>query len=403
MSERLSHRGQRWMLPEGIEEVLPERAIALEQLRRDLIDLWAGWGYQLVMPPLIEYLDSLLTGTGNDLELATFKLTDQMTGRTLGVRADMTPQVARIDAHCLRHEAPTRLCYIGTVLHTRTDGFAGSRSPLQAGAELYGHAGIESDLEVVQLMLRTLEAAGVGPIFLDLGHVGLFRALARRAGLDHEAEAELFDALQRKAVPEIEALTGSLGEPGAALARLVDLNGGPEVLDRAVRELGHLDDDVTDALDSLRRLVERLQARQPQLTLHLDLAELRGYRYHTGLVFAAYLSGHGQAVAQGGRYDGIGRVFGRERPATGFSTDLHTLAAHSSRLQQALRGGIFAPSEGDVALERMIEALREAGETVVRALPRQAGAAQACGCDRELVMINESWTVRPVAAAPTGV
>ncbi|MFM1892814.1 MAG: hypothetical protein RLZ44_1891, partial [Pseudomonadota bacterium] len=229
-------RNERWLLPEGIDELLPEEARRLEALRRKLLDLHAGWGYELVITPFIEYLDSLLTGTGKDLELQTFKLTDQLSGRMLGVRADITPQAARIDAHQLRREAPTRLAYIGSVLRTRTDGFAGSRSPLQIGAELYGHAGVDSDVEILCLMMATLQAAGVEQIYLDLGHVGVFRGLARQAQLDAEQEAAIFAALQRKAEPEVVALVNEYGLPGGVadmLVALAKLNGGDEVIDRA--------------------------------------------------------------------------------------------------------------------------------------------------------------------------
>ena len=222
------NKTDRWLLPEGIEEVLPEQAKRLEQLRRTLLDTYESWGYDLVMPPLIEYLESLLTGTGNDLDLQTFKLTDQLTGRLMGVRADMTPQVARIDAHQLNRETPTRLCYMGTVLHTRTDGFAGSRSPLQVGAELYGHAGIESDVEVISLMLETLAKSGVAAPFVDLGHVGIYRELVKQAGLDREQEATLFDSLQRKANTEIAEYLKDWkldSKIASAIAALTDLNG----------------------------------------------------------------------------------------------------------------------------------------------------------------------------------
>ena len=318
----------RWLLPEGIEEILPPAAGRMERLRRELLDLYESWGYELVTPPLIEFLDSLLTGTGNDLELQTFKLTDQLSGRMMGVRADMTPQVARIDAHLLKRAGPVRLCYMGTVLRTRADGFGGSRSPYQAGVELYGHRGHESDLEVLMLMLETLQTAGIDAVHLDLGHVAVFRELVRQAGLDREREGLLFEALQRKALPEIRQQLAVWALPAPceqALLALAELNGGPKVLDEADLRLAAAGEAVRDALAMLRRLVAALLRRWPELPIHIDLAELRGYRYHTGVLFAAYVPGQGQAVAQGGRYDEIGQVFGRARPATGFSTDLATL------------------------------------------------------------------------------
>ena len=389
----------RWLLPEGIEEILPPAAGRLERLRRDLLDLYASWGYELVVPPLIEFLESLLTGTGNDLALQTFKLTDQLSGRMMGVRADMTPQVARIDAHLLKREGPSRLCYMGTVLRTRADGFGGSRSPYQAGVELYGHRGHESDLEVLTLMLETLAVAGVGEVHLDLGHVAIFRELVRQAGLDREREALLFEALQRKALPEIrQQLAGwALPAPcGLLLSALAELNGGPEVLEDAEALLASADEGVREALATLRRLVAALRQQWPELPIHVDLAELRGYHYHTGVVFAAYVPGQGQAVAQGGRYDEIGQVFGRARPATGFSTDLATLLLLGP-LPETAGTGIYAPAVGDAALERRVAVLRGQGERVIRALPGTTGAPRALGCDRMLVRRGGEWIVVPLA------
>lgn len=386
----------RWLLPEGIEEVLPPQAQHLESLRRRVLDYYAGWGYELVLPPFIEYLDSLLTGTGNDLDLQTFKITDQLSGKLMGVRADITPQVARIDAHQLKRKTPTRLCYSGTVLLTRPDGFAGSRSPLQLGLELYGHAGVESDIEVLQLMVETLNLTGIQDPYIDLGHVGIFRGLARQAGLEAQAEAELFDALQRKARPEIQALLD--GEDGAQrmLCALVDLNGGPEVLDQARTTLAEAGPEVLAALENLVQIAEGIQGRVPGLSLHFDLAELRGYHYHTGAVFAAFVPGQGQAVAQGGRYDDIGQVFGRARPATGFSADLKTLAAMSPAV--ACRSGIFAPADTAPALQERVRALRADGERVICALPGQSGGAVEMGCDRALVLNGGTWDVVTVSS-----
>ena len=386
----------RWLLPEGIEEILPPAAGRMERLRRELLDLYESWGYELVTPPLIEFLESLLTGTGNDLELQTFKLTDQLSGRMMGVRADMTPQVARIDAHLLKRAGPVRLCYMGTVLRTRADGFGGSRSPYQAGVELYGHRGHESDLEVLMLMLETLQTAGIGAVHLDLGHVAVFRELVRQAGLDREREGLLFEALQRKALPEIRQQLAIWALPAPceqALLALAELNGGPEVLDKADLRLAAAGEAVRDALAMLRRLVAALLRRWPELPIHIDLAELRGYRYHTGVLFAAYVPGQGQAVAQGGRYDEIGEVFGRARPATGFSTDLATLLSLAPPVE-ATATGIYAPPVGDAALEQRVAALRGRGERVIRALPGAAAAPETLGCDRLLVQQQDGeWDV----------
>lgn len=385
----------RWLLPEGIEEVLPERARRLEALRRRLLDMYTSWGYELVMPPFIEYLESLLTGTGHDLQLQTFKLTDQLTGRMMGVRADMTPQVARIDAHQLKRETPTRLCYMGTVLHTRSDGFAGSRSPLQVGAELYGHNGVESDVEVLSLMVETLRLANIDKPYLDLGHVGIFRGLAQQAGLNDDQEAELFDALQRKATVEINSLVNSWKldkNVSEMLIALASLNGGEEMLVEAESILSAADDSVKAALQNLKAIAKQLGERFA-LPVNFDLAELRGYNYHTGVVFSAYVSGQGQAIAQGGRYDDIGQVFGRARPATGFSTDIKTLV-ESFQFNDDASGAIFAPCSDDAVLVKQVAELRQQGERVISALPGQQGNAKDMACDRELVKSGDAWQVK---------
>ena len=390
----------RWLLPEGIEELLPPQAAELDRLRRTLLDLFRRWGYELVMPPLVEYLDSLLTGTGNDLDIQTFKLTDQASGRLLGVRADMTPQVARIDAHRLADRAgPVRLCYHGTVLNTRGDGLGGARSFTQIGAELYGHAGVASDSEMLCLMLETLQAAGVNEVFIDLGHVGIYRALSVAAGLDERQESQLFDALQRKAVPEIEALLDEwqlAGDVGVRLKELAWLNGGSEVLARARHCLGN-DAVIAAALDQLEGLAQLVGRQRPDVPLHFDLAELRGYHYHTGVVFAAYVPGQGRAIAQGGRYDDIGRVFGRSRPATGFSANLNGLMRLADAAS-APDGGIFAPVCEDAALQaaqaEKIAALRASGERVVAGLPGQTGGAVEAGCERILVPVDGQWVIQ---------
>ncbi len=383
-----------WLLPEGISEVLPPQAAALESLRRELLDLYRAWGYELVFPPFIEYLESLMTGAGSDLDLQTFKVTDRLTGRTLGIRADITPQVARIDAHQLRREAPTRLCYLGTVLNTTARGLSGSRSPLQIGAELYGHTGIEADLEVIRLMLESLRLAGIDELFLDLGHVGIFRGLARQAGLDQSQELALFDALQRKAVPEIEALVTRFGvaeRVGEMLTALAWLS-GDDAIDRARDALAGADAEVRRELDQLERLAALLAERHPELPVHFDLAELRGYHYHTGMVFAAYLPGMGQEIARGGRYDDIGALFGRARPACGFSTDLNQLL-RLGRLRAPDGGCIFAPADADPALAQRVDALRREGERVVQALPGQTGGAVEMGCRRALRRQGQEWVV----------
>jgi len=389
------NNNEAWLLPEGIEELLPEQAEQLETVRRDLIDQMHSWGYQLVMPPFIDFLDTLLTGMGTDLALQTFTLTDQMSGRQMGIRADMTPQVARLDAHEFKNDAPNRLCYLGTVLRTRPDELAGSRSPMQCGAELYGSSSIESDIEIIRLMLATLNITGISEVYLDLAHVGIYRGLAKQANLDDAREAELFEILQRKAVPELEALLNewSLEADVAAMLRaLVDLNGDADVLDTAKKKLAGADKSVLDALENLAGIAEQLQRITPDTRLFIDLAELRGYHYHNGVMFSAYLAGMGQAVAWGGRYDNIGKDFGRARPATGFSTDLKSLI-EMGQVPVASKMAIFAPVGNAVELISVIKKLRDAGERVIAELPEQEGTAAELGCDRKLVLQNECWEV----------
>jgi len=391
-------RTDQWLLPEGIEEVLPPEAWRLECARRELLDLFSSWGYELIMPPFIEYLESLLTGTGNDLDLQTFKLTDQLSGRMLGVRADITPQAARIDAHPLRREVPSRLCYTGTVLHTRISGFSGSRSPLQLGAELFGHAGKESDVEILSLVLESLKLMAIPDVHMALGHVGIFRGLAHEAGLDNQQEAALFDALQRKAATEIsEVLAASAASEAQQqrLACLASLNGGREVLEAASAQLQGAGPGVMAALDDLCAIAEALKPWAGDTPLFFDLAELRGYNYQTGMVFAVFVPERGQEIARGGRYDDIGRVFGRARPATGFSTDLKTLLDLSQREFGNPGGIILAPESNDAALQAAIRKLRAQGERVVSFLPGQAGDSAGMGCDRVLVKEQGAWVVKP--------
>jgi len=312
----------RWLLPEYIEDILPAEAARIERLRRAILDLFAEAGYELVMPPLIEYVDSLLTGTGHDLDVRTFKVVDQLSGRMMGLRADITPQVARIDAHLLNRKGVTRLCYCGSVLHTRPAGPAATREPIQIGAEVYGHAGVESDLEVQRLLCRALALARVKKVRLDIGHVAVFRALVHAARAGAELETELFEALQKKDLPALRGLTRALdAKLRAALLLLPELYGGAEVLALADKKLPAMP-QVKRALATLRAL-----AKACPVPASFDLAELRGYHYHSGVVFDAYCEGVAGTVGRGGRYDEVGKAFGRARPATGFSIDLRSLAA----------------------------------------------------------------------------
>ncbi len=393
-----SLHANRWLLPEGIEEILPPDAWALDRLCRQVIDLFTLWGYQLVTPPLIEYLESLLTGTGEDLELQTFKVTDLMSGRMMGIRADTTPQVARIDAHNLKRETPTRLCYAGTVLHTRPASSGGTRSPLQAGAELYGHAGIESDAEVLCLMLQTLESVGVQDLHIDLGHVGVFRGLVKAAGIDETRQSDLFDILQRKARSELQCLLQELSLPDAvmqAFLALIDLNGGDEVLEQAASLPGMAGSEALDSVRQLADLAQRVRQHMPDAPLYFDLAELRGYHYHTGIMFAAYVPDNGDGIAYGGRYDNIGSFFGRARPATGFSMDLKTLMTIMANIPRP-GSAIFAPAVDAPGLDDRIAELRAQGEIVIMQLPGQIGGPREMQCDRELVRDGKNWSVRPI-------
>jgi len=378
-----------WLLPEYIADALPAEAQRIEAQRRRLLDLFASRGYQLVMPPLLEYLESLLTGTGQDLRLKTFKLVDQLSGRTLGVRADITPQTARIDAHLLNHQGVTRLSYCGSVLHTLPATISASRQPLQIGAELYGYAGIEADLEIIRLMAAALAAMQLPASRIDLGHVGIFEALVQAAGIDGDLEERLLTLLQTKDVPELTQACAAVPAPyGAALLKLPALYGGVEVLARAAAELPPLP-AITAALEGLRQLV----AAAPELPFSIDLSDLRGYHYHNGVVFAAYCPDYPAAVALGGRYDGAGKAFGRARPATGFSMDLREAARLAPAVPVA--GAILAPHATDGRLAAQVAALRAAGEVVVELLPGET-ACEGPVCDRKLTLVGEHWIIEAI-------
>ncbi len=390
-----------WLLPDGIDEVLPEQAEYLETLRRQLLDSFATWGYQQVIPPFVDFLDSLLTGSGHDLNLQTFKLTDPISGQMLGVRADMTPQVARIDSHNLKHEWPTRLCYAGTTLNAIGDGLEKTRSPMQIGAELYGHTGIESDYEVIRLMLEMLAISGVQNLHLDLGHVGIYRALSEQANLNQQQEAELFDVLQRKAGVELEELVNSFAiEAGFKnlFIALPKLNGGRDILDKATSLLSTSNTSVQTALADLQSLADKLQRDFPSLTVSFDLAELRGYHYHTGIVFAAFTPSIGREIARGGRYDNIGQFFGRARAATGFSADLKVLVnLFKASINAEASTIVFAPYAEDQDLLHAIRDLRAQGTTVIQNLPNQLGTPHDLGCTAILEKQDQRWVVKPLA------
>lgn len=386
---------ERWLLPEGIEEVLPAEARQLESIRRQVLDLFVSWGYEPVMPPLIEYLEALLTGVGKELDLQTFKLTDQLSGHTMGLRADITPQAARIDAHYLKRKGPARLCYIGPALRTLPDDFAGSREPLQLGAELFGHSGPASDAEALWLMLEMISVVGIDKVHVDLGHVGLFRALTTSAGLDQKQEWSLFEAMQRKAESEISAMLDSWQVKDSIktmLLALIMLNGTSEILVEAKKIFASAPKPVLDALDDLDEVVRLIKRDVPDQELCVDLAELSGYGYHTGTVFSVFVPGHGKAIANGGRYDGIGEAFGRNRSATGFGADLRQLNRLATNNDDVLKG-ILAPDEDDTALRKTIAQLRANGDRVVQLLPNQEIFKEELGCDRRLVKSGNKWKI----------
>ncbi|RTZ63361.1 MAG: ATP phosphoribosyltransferase regulatory subunit [Aquificaceae bacterium] len=390
-----------WLLPEGINESLPDEAESLEAFRRQLIDLYASWGYRLVNPPIAEYMESLRIGMGTELDLQTVKVTDQLTGRLMGVRADMTPQVARIDAHRMKNDdidqRPNRLCYIGTVLRTKAAHQGGSRSPRQVGAELFGHAGIESDFEVISLMLETLEISGIENLILDIGHVGIARGLADYVDLNTEEKTRFFDMLARKSLPEIndwleEAQLSS--SDADMLAILPTLNGSTDILESAKSQLLDAGRLVISAIEYLQSLCELLKRHYPALEINIDLAESRGYAYHTGIVYAVYTPDVGHSIASGGRYDGIGKAFGNDRPATGFSTDLRTLASLSKQKISPSKKAILAPSSFDDDLGKLIKQLRAEGEIVIRQLSNNTSITpQQQNCDRKIEQSANQWIV----------
>lgn len=378
-----------WLLPEYIEDVLPAEAARMEQMRRKLLDLFHVHGYQLVIPPMLEYLESLTTGAGHDLDLATFKVVDLLTGRLMGVRADITPQAARIDAHLLNRQGVTRLCYAGSVLRTRPDGLAQTREPLQVGAELFGHAGVESDIEIQRLLVQGLQSVGVLGLQIDFSHVGIFRSLIEQASIAQEQEQGLLTALQSKDKAEMTELMADLADDvRQAFLALADLSGGIEVLDAAEQRLPQYA-EIRQALLDLRRVAQQFQGLKVQVSF--DLAELRGYHYHSGMVFAAYAQGYSGPLALGGRYDEVGSAFGRARPATGFSLDLRGLA---TALPAATNGqAILAPYADSAELQQKIAALRAAGEVVIIDLPGHEMHRAELDCDRVLVQQGTAWEV----------
>lgn len=380
-----------WLLPEYIEDILPAEAYHIEMLRRSMIDLLTVHGYCLVSPPLLEFVESLLSGSGSDMDLQMFKVIDQLSGRMMGLRADMTPQVARIDAHLLNCEGITRLCYANSVLHSVPTSLTQTREPLQVGAELYGHEGLESDLEIQQLMILCLAKSGLSKLHVDLGHVAVFRGIIKNAAISQEMEAELFAILQNKDMAALRTLcTGLKKNTSEALLLLPELYGDKAVLQIAKEKLPP-HKEIVLALNQLEKAGDALYPLVD--TLAFDLSDLRGYHYHTGMVFAAYSDGCSNAIALGGRYDEIGKAFGRARPATGFSLDLRELSRLVEKKSYPM--GISAPYQRkNKALDSAIAQLRSAGHIVIVELPEQT--QRTLNCDRQLVQRSGEWVVEKI-------
>jgi ATP phosphoribosyltransferase regulatory subunit len=380
-----------WLLPEQIADVLPKQARRIEALRHTLLDTARGYGFELVIPPLVEHLESLLSGTGQALDLKTFKLVDQLTGRSLGVRADMTPQVARIDAHLLNRQGVVRLSYCGPVLHAQADNLLASRELLQFGAEIYGHAGFEADLEVIDLALEALRAAGVAQPVLDMGDARCVGHMLGHGARQTRLE-ELMSALAAKDAAAVQALALTAQE-GARWQALLSLHGGTEVLHKAQTVFADAP-TVLVALADMQRMADHVRREHPQVQVSIDLADTSGYAYYSGLRFAVYAPGAQTALCRGGRYDEVGAVFGRRRPAVGFSLDLRSLAEAAPN-GQALPA-IRAPWGDDPSLRRAVRQLRQQGHTVVCALPGHEHEAQEYACDRALVQAGDQWVVQAI-------
>ena len=388
-----------WQLPDQIADVLPSEARHIEELRRLFLDTARSYGYELVMPPLLEHLESLLTGTGEALDLQTFKLVDQLSGRTLGLRADTTPQVARIDAHLLNRSGVARLCYCGPVLHTRTDRPHATREPLQFGAEIYGHAGLEADLEAQQLALEGLKAAGVTALSVDMADVRIVNSLLAGATVSGKTLALIHTALAAKDASELDSLTASpssgiSAEARAGLKALLQLYGDEKVLAEAEKALPP-STGLKAALQNLKWLAAHTGGEKGEVKVSFDLADLRGYAYYSGTRFAIY--GQGAELARGGRYDEVGAVFGRNRPAAGFSLDLKELV--SVLPPRPLKAAIRAPWGEDAGLRAAIARLRAGGETVACVLPGHEHELNEFDCDRELAQAAGQWVVQPLKKA----
>lgn len=383
----------RWLLPDGVEEILPAEAKPIEQLRRQLLDLYSTWGYDMVIPPLLEYTDSLLIGLGRDVDLLTFKVTDQLTGRTLGIRADITPQTARMDAHSFKRKGANRLCYAGHVVHTKPKNPLATRTPIQAGVEFYGEASVAADIEVVSLLLESLRIVGLPKLHIDLGHVGIYRSLAKAAQLSNVQEDEFFELLQRKAMTEIHAwIAANIKDTEIAglLTGLPNLAGDKSILTIARNRFLSKVPAAAEAVEQLAAVASVIERRYPEAEMYFDLGELRGYHYLTGLVFAAFAPGYGNPIASGGRYDHIGEVFGRARPATGFAVDI-TAISKLGLLTKCAPDVIFAVVTDDPRQWQAIQQLRAQGERVM-CFASEADAKES-GCHRQLVLAVGEYKV----------
>jgi ATP phosphoribosyltransferase regulatory subunit len=398
---------ERWLLPDGVDELLPPEAWSVELMRRSMLDVFSSYGYELVSPPLIEYLESLLTGTGNDLDLQTFKVTDQLTGRMMGVRADITPQVARIDTHLMQSTGISRLCYVDTVLHTRPAHKLTNRCPLQIGCELFGEASQAADIEIISLMLEALSIADIERVHIDLAHVGIYNGLIESASLDLAIQNRLFDALSRKSIPELDVIAEQSQHSTEIILLIRDianLSGGVEALDKIRDSVERLNvkfsSAIVGAIEELQAIIALIQQRFPMVNIGVDFCELRGYNYHTGILFSAYSLDYGHALAKGGRYDGVGKGFDRQsesatRPATGFSADLKAISRVSKiKCEDKNGSAIFAPASTDSALLAKVSQLR-ASKRVIQGLDENDGPSN-FACEFQLECKDGEWDVYPV-------
>lgn len=393
-----SPQTERWLLPEGTEEVLPDLAWQMELRRRRVLDLFRGWGYELVRPPLAEFRDALLTGIGAELANDTVTVTDPLSGRLMGIRADMTPQVARIESHYLRDDGISRLCYAGPTLFARPFVRA-SREPLQCGVEFFGSASPLADCEIIELMVNTVTALGIDDVHIDIGHMGLFSALVAPLGVTESQHANLIAAMQRKSrsdVADVAAKSNLSADQIEMLMALLNFSGDVGVIQQAKEYFKSASKQVTQALSNLAAVADHAQQRMPDVPINIDLSELRGYRYHTGVIFSLFTPGYGGPVARGGRYDNIGVGFGRSRPATGFSTDLRLLFQLASRVGERLNHAICAPFEADSTLTQKVRQLRDDGETVIYLMPEQTVLDVKSQCNRTLVKSGSQWNVVPI-------